>query len=52
MLIQGGDKHSAEFIKQRIKDIVTRDKTSYSGYDIMLTYEVEGEVDEKNSYSR
>ena len=51
-LIQGGDKHSAEFIKKRIEDIIKRNKTSYGECDIILTYKVEGEANEENSYSR
>ena len=51
MVVVDGDKPSAEFLKKKINTLVEQKKNIYGECDIMYSYEVEGEVHEKDSYS-
>ena len=51
MVILDGDKPSAEFLKKKINSLVEQNKNVYGECDIMYSYEIEGEVHEKDSYS-
>jgi len=51
MVVLDGDKPSAEFLKKKIDSIIEQKKNVYGECDIMYSYEVEGEVHEKDSYS-
>ncbi len=50
MVIVDGDKPSAEFLKKKISSLAEQKKNVYEGCDIMYSYEIEGEVHEKDSY--
>jgi signal transduction histidine kinase len=52
MVVLDGDKPSCEFLKKKIDSIVDSKKNIYGEYDIMYSYEVEGDTHEKDSYSR
>ena len=52
MVVIDGDKPSAEFLKKKIDSITSQNKTKYGEYDIMYSYEIEGDTHEKDSYSR
>ena len=52
MVVMDGDKPSAEFLKKKIDSIVLQKKNVYGEYDIMYSYEIEGDNHEKDSYSR
>lgn len=52
MIVMDGDKPSAEFLKKRIDSVTSSNETVYGGYDIMYSYEIEGDTHEKDSYSR
>ena len=52
MLVIDGDKPSAEFLKKKINSITSQNKTKYGECDIMYSYEIEGDMHEKDSYSR
>ena len=52
MVVVDGDKPSAEFLKKKIDTIVEQKQNVYGECDIMYSYEIEGEVHEKDSYSR
>lgn len=52
MVVIDGDKPSAEFLKKKINSIVEQKKTLYGECDIMFSYDIEGDVHEKDSYSR
>ena len=51
MAILDGDKPSAEFLKKKIDSVVATKENVYGGYDIMYSYEIEGDVHEKDTYS-
>ncbi len=51
MVVVDGDKPSAEFLKKKINSLVEQKKNIYGECDIMYSYEIEGEVHEKDSYS-
>ena len=51
MVIIDGDKPSAEFLKKKINSLIEQKKNVYGECDIMYSYEIEGEVHEKDSYS-
>jgi len=52
MVVMDGDKPSAEFLKKKIDSVTLSNETVYGGYDIMYSYEIEGDTHEKDSYSR
>ena len=52
MVVVDGDKPSAEFLEKKIDAIVEQKQNVYGECDIMYSYEIEGEVHEKDSYSR
>ena len=52
MIVIDGDKPSAEFLKKKIDSVVSHKKTTYGECDIMYSYEIEGDMHEKDSYSR
>jgi signal transduction histidine kinase len=52
MVVLDGDKPSCEFLKKKIESIKEAKKNIYGEYDIMYSYEVEGDTHEKDSYSR
>ena len=52
MVVIDGDKPSAEFLKKKIDAVVAANKTTYGECDIMYSYEIEGDIHEKDSYSR
>ena len=52
MVVMDGDKPSAEFLKKKIDTITSQNKNVYGEYDIMYSYEIEGDIHEKDSYSR
>ena len=51
MVVVDGDKPSAEFLKKKIETLTEHKKNVYGECDIMFSYEIEGEVHEKDSYS-
>ena len=51
ILLMEGDKPSAEFLKKKIDTVVSEKEDLYGKCDIMYSYEIEGEVHEKDSYS-
>ena len=52
MIVVDGDKPSAEFLKKKIDSVTSQNKTKYGECDIMYSYEIEGDMHEKDSYSR
>ena len=52
MILMDGDKPSAEFLKKKIDSVTEQKKNVYGECDIMYSYDIEGEVHEKDSYSR
>lgn len=52
MIVIDGDKPSAEFLKKKIDSITSQKKSTYGECDIMYSYEIEGDMHEKDSYSR
>jgi len=52
ILLMEGDKPSAEFLKKKIDSVVAEKKDLYGECDIIYSYEIEGDRDEKDSYSR
>ncbi len=52
MVILDGDKPACEFLKKKIDTVVAQKENVYGKYDIMYSYEIEGDVHEKDSYSR
>ena len=52
MVVVDGDKPSAEFLKKKIDSLTLQKKNVYGEYDIMYSYEIEGDAHEKDSYSR
>ena len=52
MVVVDGDKPSAEFLKKKIDSVTSQNKTKYGECDIMYSYEIEGDMHEKDSYSR
>ena len=52
MVVMDGDKPSAEFLKKKIDSVTSQKKNVYGEYDIMYSYEIEGDAHEKDSYSR
>ena len=52
LVLVDGDKPSAEFLKKKINSIVEQKRDIYGECDIMYSYDIEGEVHEKDSYSR
>lgn len=52
MIVVDGDKPSAEFLKKKIDSVVSQKENVYGKYDIMFSYEIEGDIHEKDSYSR
>ncbi len=51
ILLMEGDKPSAEFLKKKIDSVVEQNKDLYGECDIMYSYEIEGDIHEKDSYS-
>ena len=51
MIVMDGDKPSCEFLKKKIDTLVSQNENRYGKCDIMFSYEIEGEVHEKDSYS-
>ena len=51
MVVMDGDKPSCEFLKKKIDTLVAQKENLYGKCDIMFSYEIEGEVHEKDSYS-
>lgn len=52
MVVMDGDKPACEFLKKKIDTVVEQKENVYGKYDIMYSYEIEGDVHEKDSYSR
>lgn len=52
MVILDGDKPACEFLKKKIDTITAQKENIYGKCDIMYSYEIEGDVHEKDSYSR
>lgn len=52
MVVLDGDKPSAEFLKKKIETLIEQKKNVYGECDIMYSYEIEGDVHEKDTYSR
>ncbi len=52
MIVVDGDKPSAEFLKKKIETYISQNETKYEKCDIMYSYEIEGDIHEKDSYSR
>lgn len=52
MVVMDGDKPSCEFLKKKIDSVTLQKKNVYGKCDIMFSYEIEGDVHEKDSYSR
>ena len=52
MIVMDGDKPSAEFLKKKIDSVTSQNETKYGKCDIMYSYEIEGDMHEKDSYSR
>lgn len=52
MVVLDGDKPSAEFLKKKIDSVVSANENVYGKCDIMYSYEIEGDVHEKDTYSR
>ncbi len=52
MVILDGDKPACEFLKKKIDTITAQKENVYGKCDIMYSYEIEGDVHEKDSYSR
>lgn len=51
MVVMDGDKPSVEFLKKKITSLVEQKKNVYGECDIIYSYDIEGEVHEKDSYS-
>ena len=51
LILMDGDKPSAEFLKKKITSLVEQKKNVYGECDIIYSYDIEGEVHEKDSYS-
>ncbi len=51
MVVMDGDKPSCEFLKKKIDTLTAQKENLYGKCDIMFSYEIEGEVHEKDSYS-
>lgn len=51
MVVMDGDKPSCEFLKKKIDTLTAQNENRYGKCDIMFSYEIEGEVHEKDSYS-
>lgn len=52
MIVMDGDKPSAEFLRRKIDALVEQKFDTYGKYDIIYSYEVEGDMHEKDTYSR
>lgn len=52
MVILDGDKPACEFLKKKIDTVTAQNENVYGKCDIMYSYEIEGDVHEKDSYSR
>ena len=52
MIVMDGDKPSAEFLRRKIDALVEQKYDTYGKYDIIYSYEVEGDMHEKDTYSR
>ena len=52
MIVIDGDKPSAEFLRRKIDALVEQKYDTYGKYDIIYSYEVEGDMHEKDTYSR
>ena len=52
MIVMDGDKPSAEFLKKKIDSVTSHNETRYGKCDIMYSYEIEGDMHEKDSYCR
>ena len=52
MIVMDGDKPSAEFLRRKIDALVEQKYDTYRKYDIIYSYEVEGDMHEKDTYSR
>ena len=52
MVVVDGDKPSAEFLKKKIDSVTSQKENIYGKCDIMYSYEIEGDMHEKDSYSR
>lgn len=52
MVVLDGDKPACEFLKKKIDAVIVQKENIYEKYDIMYSYEIEGDVHEKDSYSR
>lgn len=52
MIVMDGDKPSAEFLQRKIDALVEQKYDTYGKYDIIYSYEVEGDMHEKDTYSR
>ena len=52
MVVMDGDKPSCEFLKKKIDSVTSQKENVYGKCDIMFSYEIEGDVHEKDSYSR
>ena len=52
MVVVDGDKPSAEFLKKKIETVTSQNENKYGKCDIMYSYEIEGDIHEKDSYSR
>lgn len=51
MVVMDGDKPSCEFLKKKIDTLTAQNENRYGKCDIIFSYEIEGEVHEKDSYS-
>lgn len=52
MIVMDGDKPSAEFLRRKIDALVEQKYDTYGKYDIIYSYEIEGDMHEKDTYSR
>ena len=52
MIVMDGDKPSAEFLRRKIDALVEQKYDTYGKYDTIYSYEVEGDMHEKDTYSR
>ncbi len=47
LILMDGDKPSAEFLKKKIDSVIEQNKDLYGDCDIMYSYEIEGEIHER-----
>ena len=47
LILMDGDKPSAEFLKKKIESVIEQNKDLYGKCDILYSYEIEGDIHEK-----